>query len=219
MTDWTPVFDTAHLIAAGDAPAPEVLQHINRTAAHIIAVDGGSAALAAADVKPDCIMGDMDSDAGRISAPKVVLPDQYKSDLEKAIDYLLHRGVKYFTLYGAHGGARTDHAIANLDLLTRYAPHCRIKMAMGDAVVEGLCPENTAPNGIRISTGQNDMIATLPIGGPAVLTLRGAEYALEHAELQPGTAGVGNTAIADHIHIQIFRGAVRLVRMPEQNDA
>jgi len=217
-SDWSPVYPTAYLVANGDAPTPGILQNINSTNVHIIAVDGGGAALAAAGIMPDCIMGDMDSLgewAERINIPQILLPDQNKSDLEKSILYLLDRGVKNFVLYGAWGGGRLDHALANLDLLTVYAPRCRICMTIGDTMIDGLSMENTAPNGLDLSARVGTKLGLLSAGKAATLTLRGVEYPLEQVELQPGTHGVGNTTTANQIHVQIFSGCAWLVRMPE----
>lgn len=217
LSDWLPVHPIAYLVANGEPPAPEVLQNINRANAHIIAVDGGSATLLAASVTPDCVMGDMDSLGEWVvqkkEIPKILLPDQNKSDLEKSILYLLERGVKYFILCGAWGGTRLDHAIANLDLLTAYAPRCRISMIIADAIIDGLSVENTAPNGLVLSTRIGSKLGLLPAGENTTVTLRGVEYPLDQDELQPGTHGVGNIVIADQIHIQIFSGCVRLIRM------
>jgi len=217
-SDWLRVHTIAYLVANGEPPAPEILQSINRADAHIIAVDGGGAALSAVGVTPDCIMGDMDSLgewAAQKEIPKILLPGQDKSDLEKSILYLLKRGVKYFILCGAWGGARLDHTIANLDLLTAYAPRCQISMIMGNAIIDGLSVENTAPNGLTLSARIGSKLGLLPAGQAATVTLRGVEYPLEQAELQPGTHGVGNTVTADQIHVQIFSGCARLIRVSE----
>jgi thiamine pyrophosphokinase len=213
---WQPHLPTAYVAASGDLGDLKFLKSVDRTAAHIIGIDGGADRLAAAGIIPDAVLGDMDSVHGEFTN-LVRLPDQHQSDLEKAIVYLLAGGVRHLIIYGAVGGTRLDHHIANLDLLTKYAPHCRITLVSGQTTLDGLSPENTAPSGLNLPVKPHSILGVLPGGSAATVTLSGTQYELNHATLDVGTHGVGNTAMGDKLHIQIHGGLVRLIRtLPEE---
>jgi thiamine pyrophosphokinase len=210
---WQPNLPHAFLVAAGDAGHLEHLKSVDRAAAHIIGIDAGADALVAVGIMPDAVMGDMDSARGKFENIVHLADDQNQSDLEKSIVYLLTQGVNDFTIYGALGGARMDQQIANVDLLAKYAPQCRIALISEDGTMtEGLSPENTAPDGLDFTVQPGGKIGILPHCGFAIVTLRGTRYDLNKGEIQFGTHGVGNTAIDDTVHIQIHKGIVRFIR-------
>lgn len=88
----------------------------------VLAVDGGFAHLEACGVVPDAVIGDFDS-LGYVPDACLSLvfpPEKDKSDLELAFDYLMARGFRDFTVYGALGG-RLDHTLASLAVFAQVA--------------------------------------------------------------------------------------------------
>ena len=84
----------------------------------VIAADGGYRSLQAIGIKPDLLVGDMDSLQIRPTDVLVrVFPtEKDDTDLGLGIAEGLVRGYRDFALYGADGG-RMDHHLANLQLL------------------------------------------------------------------------------------------------------
>lgn len=111
-----------HIIGAGDffpqdfAPVAGDL---------VIAADRGLLYLTQ---KPDIIVGDFDS-LGFVPEGKNVIQLSEKkdeSDIFICLQEGIHRGFREFKLYGAWGGERFDHTIANLQLLLWLFNHgCR----------------------------------------------------------------------------------------------
>lgn len=113
---------TLLLIANGTPPPLYLLQKLAKECDGIVAVDGGLCTCDAAGVQPSLILGDMDSALPSLlekykKVPQVPMPDQNKSDLEKAIDYL--QPFDHLIICGALG-RRIDHTLTNICLLSRY---------------------------------------------------------------------------------------------------
>ena len=84
----------ALLIGNGETQEAAFLQHLARQADLILAADGGADRALSAGVRPDVIIGDLDSISPQA---KKILPaekfifvnNQNNTDLEKALDYLI----------------------------------------------------------------------------------------------------------------------------------
>ena len=93
----------------------------------IISADGGVSNTLKLGLKPDIIIGDMDSIDGDIKKKKIkelsktkyisVSHDKDESDARLAVDHAAGMGIKNIIITGAIGG-RVDHAFANIMLLT-----------------------------------------------------------------------------------------------------
>lgn len=85
---------------------------------YVIAADGGFDYLKRESIKPNLVIGDMDSTGfDIIDANAIVLPCQKDdTDMLAAIRQGLDKGYRYFEMYGALGG-RLDHTIANIQCL------------------------------------------------------------------------------------------------------
>ena len=166
----------------------------------VIAADGGADALRAAGVRPDVIVGDMDSVSPETrvaledAAVQAVVTSSEKdaSDLDLAIDHARRRGVGTIDVTGVSGG-RHDHWLAALGALSRAA----------DLQPTILAPDYTAM--ILSPSGRSDAelrgpvtFSLLALGGPAVLTCRGSRWELDHAVLDPmSSRGLSNYVVDD----------------------
>lgn len=94
----------------------------------IIAVDSGLSLCEKAGLKPNLILGDMDSVDPAVLArfpdvPVAVYPrDKDKSDLELACE-IFTISTCYLCIYGALGG-RTDHLLSNLAVVAKFPRPC-----------------------------------------------------------------------------------------------
>ena len=85
--------------------------------AYVIAVDGGFAHTQAVGLTPNAVLGDFDS-LGFVPEGAAVFPKK-KDDTDTllALRHGLALGCKEFYLYGAMGGSRPDHTMANYQAL------------------------------------------------------------------------------------------------------
>lgn len=108
------------IFAAGPVEAPERLRELwtPRPDDFVIAADGGLRNAAILGVKPDAVMGDMDSLAESEVPKGAKLFPVRKDDTDTmlAVKTGIEKGCKEFLFFGALGG-RLDHAFANIQTL------------------------------------------------------------------------------------------------------
>jgi thiamine pyrophosphokinase len=182
----------------------------------IIVCDGGVRHLQQLGVKPDVIIGDMDSiqpaqlTSFSAQGGKVIKYPANKdfTDTELALDYAM--GLKPTTIYiwGALGG-RLDHTLANVFLL-RKGKDASIKIYLIDEYCEAFLVDKEAAfvdaRGVTVS-----LFAFSPkVEG---LSLSGFVYSLKDAILTMSESlGVSNIINEDHAKITLLAGDLLVIR-------
>lgn len=89
----------------------------------LIAADGGHQALKRAGLRPDLVIGDMDSSTQKVVGIPLLRYPVRKDDTDLSLAIRLGRraGYKRFHLYGASGGPREDHFLAALQLIAGWS--------------------------------------------------------------------------------------------------
>jgi len=113
----------ALIISGGSPPSYNLLKKYSK-GYYIIAADSGCNILFKYNVKPDLIMGDLDSIDKEIlngylnSGVELTKFPKHKdySDTELSVQEAIRRGAEEITILGATGG-RIDHLLANLNIL------------------------------------------------------------------------------------------------------
>jgi thiamine pyrophosphokinase len=187
----------AIVIAGGDA-APDDAVHL-RGAALVIAADSGAQWVRDQGVRPDLLLGDMDSvDPGLVdalAAEGVAIErhavEKDASDLELAVVRAAAEGADEVVILGGIGGDRVDHELANLLLLAdRRWEGMDLRFVRGDTTVRVLGGgEDRVLDG---ATG--DLVTLLPLGGNATeVRTNGLRFPLDGETLVQGrTRGLSN---------------------------
>jgi len=202
----------ALIVLGGDAPGAELLRRCVQQADLTIAADKGLEAFERAGLKPDLLLGDMDS-----VSKKTLLRMQDDTEIDRlpavkddtdgvhALDVAIARGAKEIVLLGALGG-RMDHALANLMLLVRahrggakaqiLSERERIERVDGCAVLKG---------------AKGDTVSLLPLGGAKSVSLTGFFYPLENRDLDSCyPLGISNVVTEDSACITVCEGDLLL---------
>jgi len=110
-----------YIVGAGEIKETE-FNFVNRGI--LIAADGGWMALNKRGIKPDYVIGDMDSNLDALpSVPtEIYSPNKDETDMFLAVKKGLDLGYKLFGIYGGLGG-RLDHTLANVQVLLHIANH------------------------------------------------------------------------------------------------
>ena len=180
----------ALLLLDGEIPDRALVRRAAKLCRGIVCADGGLRHAAALKLRPDFVVGDMDSLPRRPrlrGAPPTFWCDfdENRSDFEKALDFAIGLGCRRVYVAGAMGG-RTDHALVNLGLLERYS--AALELFMLDRGVARLFGPGRHPLGVK--RGRFSLLAA----PRAVVTLTGALYPLDRFELVAGSRGLGNAA-------------------------
>lgn len=182
----------------------------------LICCDSGARHLTAAGIRPDILVGDMDSigqvqlaDYQRQGVEIVKYPaDKDFTDTALALDYALNLQPGIIEIWGAQGG-RTDHALANLFLLLR-GKEAGIQTRLVDEYCEAFVPDGDVV--FRDAAG---CLVSLFALSAAVrgITLTGFHYPLRDETLvMSESRGVSNIISGSHACIRIRSGHLLVIR-------
>jgi len=202
--------NTACVFCSGVLSNPERAARIANASDLVIAADGGTAHLANLGLRPDAIVGDMDSlkssavwdgeDIARLTYPS----DKDKSDAELAVEYALAQGCRRIILLAATG-KRLDHTLGNVALAARY-PGC-VAIADGDFTLMAVSESGKCLLSGRIGA----TVSLIPCGDSGVrVTTRGLKYALDCEPLAFATHGLSNQLSQTEARVSV-EGGVLLV--------
>lgn len=110
----------AVLILNGGLLTEKSIEHIKNCDFYMMCADGGYEHIKG-KLKPDIIIGDFDScDLGEVEKGIEIMKypsDKDFTDGHLCVVTLLEKGFDYIEIYGATGGERSDHFVANFTLL------------------------------------------------------------------------------------------------------
>ncbi len=182
----------------------------------LIAADGGARFLAAMDLTPHAIIGDMDSlgqdpwtgdqNIQRVTFPK----DKDRSDTELAVEWAFEQGATQVLLLGAWGG-RIDHSLGNSALLLQHPGRVALwnNGVLTQAVVAGQC--------VSFQTSPNALVSLIPFAKNTLVRTTGLEFARNDEPLKYATHGLSNVSISEVCSIMVNRGQVILCVEGQKN--
>ena len=191
-----------HIVGAGDFDARLLTLHEGDL---VLAADGGLARLAKAGLTPHRILGDMDSLGFVPQGDNVTLLPKEKdvTDLFAAVEEGLALGFRRFFLYGALGGRRFSHSLANLSLLLSLC-----ERGLEGKILDPLCTVTCLGVGThRPITGERRYLSLFAAKEDTVLSVENAKYPLAEHPLSPSFAlGVSNEGDESTV-VTVHRGA------------
>ncbi len=180
----------------------------------LIAADGGYAYLDALKIVPDMVMGDFDSLNYTPTMPspdRIVELNREKDDTDTlyAVKYALKMGYDRFLIFGALGGSRVDHTVANLQTLSYIANHNAQGFIMSDDTVITAITNSS----IRFNKSCKGMISVFSSGTYAHgVTLKGLKYTLDNGTLTHDVPiGVSNEFIGEEAFIEVIDGTLTII--------
>jgi thiamine pyrophosphokinase len=124
--------EPALIIANGAACNAELLGQLLEWSPLVIVLDAAMERVIKLDVKVDVLLGDFDRgfdpehyQTAQYPIKIIHTPDQNKTDLEKAFDYLIERKIPAVNVVWATG-RRADHTITNITNIIRYRDTLKI---------------------------------------------------------------------------------------------
>lgn len=206
----------ALILAGGDQPDPALLDENWpgwRSAALVVAADGGARHAAPLGLPLHQVVGDFDSlsaeDTDELEAAGVMIArfptNKDATDTELALLAALDAGATEITLLCSWGG-RSDHAIGTLALLAH--PRCgEATVVILDEQTRTQLVRSGAELTLRGAVGR--IISITPWGGDATVSATGVRWTLDSADLIAGsTRGISNVATATESIITVHDGAV-----------
>jgi thiamine pyrophosphokinase len=202
----------AIIIANGRIEAPPHIRSDIKTSSLVIAADGGIRNCKFFGIKPQVIVGDLDSmDKGEVAAQKSAGVEiiQYptkknETDLELALQYITRVNVNEVLILGGLG-ARWDMTLANL-LLVANPMFNKLLVRFLDGNQEIIPLKTGIQSTIHGMPG--DTVSLIPIAGDAKgITIQGLEYPLSDETLKIGSSrGVSNVFLEKEAKIYYREG-------------
>ena len=202
----------ALIFANGSLTDLEAARGLLRPGDYLVAADGGARHLASLGLRPDLLVGDLDS----LTAQEVAgwgkqgveilrfPPEKDETDLELALQITISRGYSDLTLLAALGG-RIDQTLANIFLLG--LPGLEKALVRLDDGRDELFLIHTRA---EVHGKAGEIVSLLPLGGPAHgVTTRGLRYPLREESLFPErTRGISNELLADQAEVSLREGVL-----------
>jgi thiamine pyrophosphokinase len=180
------------------------LEHAREIAPVLVAADGGANVAFDWGVKPDAVVGDLDSvdrlSAEALGVPLVFVDDQNSTDLEKC---LRETHAKVVVGVGFLGG-RVDHQLAAFNALSMAKGRCVVLVGAEDIVFR-------MPSEVSLKLCVEDRVSVFPMS-PCAAESTGLEWQLKGLPFQPnGQIGCSNVAVDDIVTVQILSGDMLMI--------
>lgn len=190
--------EPALIIANGEACSDALLGQLLEWSPLVIVLDSAIARVLEKNIKVDVLLGDFDKGIGnveRLQYPLEIVhtPDQNKTDLEKAIEYLIDRKIPAVNIVWATG-RRADHSISNMTNIVRYKDLIKIVLFDDYSKIFRL------PNTYQKWYTKDTILSLIPVGTVTGISSDNLTYPLQDDTLIIGyRSGSSNSAKEDGI--------------------
>jgi len=192
--------EPALIIANGASCNLELLGQLLEWSPIVIVLDSAIERVVELGIKIDVLLGDFDDDFDanyykETQYPIEIIhtPDQNKTDLEKAFDYLVERNIPAVNVIWATG-KKTDHTISNLTNIVSYRNKLKI------VVLDDHSKVHLLPNKFNKWYPKGTVISLIPVGEVNGITTTNLFYPLHNETLKIGyKSGSSNHVTQDGI--------------------
>jgi len=197
------------VLANGDFPKHKIPLEFLHKAEQIVCCDGAAQNLLKAGLKPDVIIGDLDSVSEEIkkqySSILLHLAEQETNDLTKAVHFCLENNRTEITILGATG-KREDHTLGNLSLMTDYAKKVNIQMLSDNGVFTPLLKTST------LESYPGEQVSIFSLNPETIFTFKDLVYPVQNRKLTSWWQGTLNEAEKDSFTVEFNKGEVLVFR-------
>jgi len=207
----------AAIFANGEITNKEAVKSEVRDDDLIIAADGGLRHIYGLGLKPNIVVGDLDSapnelqQLARTQGAEIIPHPERKdaTDLELALCLARDRGASAAVVFGSLGG-RLDHALANVLLLSSTTVS-----GMAVHMLEAGYELFVTPGEVEIVGQPGDLVTLLALTETArEINTSGLEYPLVGGILYRGSSqGVSNVMVEDRAHVRVGDGCVLIIHL------
>jgi thiamine pyrophosphokinase len=202
----------ALIIANGEPPRKQLLQSLSKEADVVVCADGGTNTALKFGIRPDAIVGDLDSVHAEALVKFQRVPtyedtDDETTDLEKAISWAVKQKYDHITVVGA-SGKRLDHTVGNLGVLPKFYPDALVRFVddLGEMMYVG--------RELTIEAKRGDVVSLIPLNRCEGVTTSGLRYGLEGETLELGVReGTSNVVLASPVTIKVKKGHLLLFKL------
>lgn len=194
----------AVIVSNGLPPGKELLDEELKSAELVIGADGGGNILLKNGIKPDVVIGDMDSfkKPEAVGFEIVKDPDQETNDLEKALSLASKRGAETCVVLGAFG-QRMDHSLKNLSVLKQFSS-AFTRLSYKDETLVAYYVDSRFESELPIGS----IVSLFPLSGKVEgIRTKGLKFPLNGEALENGKRdGTSNENVERAFSIEVEKG-------------
>ena len=190
--------EPALIIANGESCSAELLGQLLEWSPIVVVLDSAITRVLELGIKVDVLLGDFDRN---FNAEKykdsqypieiVYTPNQNKTDLEKAFDYLIEQKIPAVNVVWATG-RRADHTITNVTNIIRYKEKLKI------VILDDYSKIFQLPKKFQKWYPSKTILSLIPIGSVEGISSKNLEYPLKNDKLTIGyRTGSSNSVLND----------------------
>jgi thiamine pyrophosphokinase len=203
----------ALLILDGEDFVDDQLSRLAADSDLVICTDGAAREALKRNVTPHVVIGDLDAlsqdEQQGLHARGVEIirkTSQESNDFEKALKYLMTKGVEYLTIVAVAGG-RVDHTLTNFSILSRFAGLFKeIRLAFSGSTGHVLTQRRSFISFYPLSTR---LYSLIPLPSADGVVTKGLKYPLTHETLAFGKReGLSNLSDTTSVTVSIESGAL-----------
>ena len=199
----------ALILANSQPPSKRLLLRLLKQSAVFVCADGGANTAARLGLKPDLIIGDLDSIASvtlrkfrNVRAKRIA--DQNSTDLEKALSWVTRKGHKDIVVAGATG-RRLDHSLGNLSALVKFSRKARIRFVDDASELCFVGPE------CEFEESPGTVVSLIPLSLCEGIVTHGLKWELKNESLKLGfRESTSNVVKSSPVSIRVRRGDLLL---------
>jgi thiamine pyrophosphokinase len=199
----------ALILVNGQPPSKRLLLRLLKQSAVFVCADGGANTAAQFGLRPDLIIGDLDSIASvtlrkfrGVRTKKI--SDQNSTDLEKALNWVTRMGYTDIVVSGATG-RRLDHSLGNMSALVKFSRKASIRF-VDDA--SELCFVGSE---CRFEAMPGTVVSLIPLSLCEGIVTHGLKWELKNESLRLGfRESTSNVVKSSPVSIRVRRGDLLL---------
>ncbi len=192
--------EPALIIANGAACSQDLLDQLLEWSPYIVVLDEAIERVIALNIKVDVLIGDFDRNFDPTSYLEQQYPleivhstDQETTDLEKALNFLLEKGIKAANVLWATG-KRADHTFTNITTLIKYRDTMKI------VILDDYSKIFRLPSTYKKWYTKDTILSLIPVGQANGITTTNLKYPLNQEDLILGIrTGSSNSVVEDGI--------------------
>ena len=192
--------EPALIIANGESCSSELLGQLLEWSPIVVVLDSAITRVLELGIKVDVLLGDFDRNFNAYNYKDsqypieiVYTPNQNKTDLEKAFDYLIERKIPAVNVVWATG-RRADHTITNVTNIIRYKNELKI------VILDDYSKIFQLPQKFQKWYPSKTILSLIPIGSVEGISSENLEYPLENDTLTIGyRTGSSNSVLNNGI--------------------
>ncbi|MBI4429834.1 MAG: thiamine diphosphokinase [Ignavibacteriales bacterium] len=204
--------ERALVLANGKPPTKRLLAKLLKEADAFVCADGGANIAARYGLKPNLIIGDLDSiQAGTLKrfsrVPARRIADQNSTDVEKALSWAVRKGFQEIMVVGA-AGHRLDHAIGNLSALAKFSRKAKITFIDDESELVGV------GHSYEFDADPGTIVSLIPLSLCEGIVTKGLKWELRNESLKLGVReSTSNVVKSSPVSIMVRRGDLLLYRL------